>query len=252
MYLMYVDESGDTGLSNSPSNYFALSGIVVHELKWRDLVNDLLSIRKYLKSKYGIGMREEIHAAEFLRRSHPTALPKNIRLQILRDNIRGLSGLDYISITNIVISKQGKPAGYDVFGNAWRALFQRFENTLNYKNFPGPANSQDQGIVFCDDTSGKKLNQLIRRMAVYNPIPNMGGTAYRQLPLRAIIEDPNMRNSKESLPVQAADICAFMLYQHIDPNAYVRKKTGHGFFHVLKPILNTRASNKNPFGIVML
>ena len=34
MYLLYVDESGDIGLDNSPTNYFCLSGLVVHELRW--------------------------------------------------------------------------------------------------------------------------------------------------------------------------------------------------------------------------
>lgn len=252
MYLMYVDESGDTGLINSPSRFFVLSGIVVHELKWRDLINDLISFRRNLKQKYGIGLREEMHAAEFLRRSHTDALPKNIRLQILRDSCLSLASLNYISVTNIVVDKQTKSAGYDVFDKAWEALFQRFENTLHHRNFPGPANPQDSGIVFCDDTSGKKLNQLVRKMVVYNPVPNMGNTGYRQLPIKHIVEDPNMRDSKESLAIQAADLCAFMLYQHICPASYVKKKTGRGYFHTLAPVLNTKASNKNPFGIVML
>lgn len=252
MYLMYVDESGDTGLVNSPSQFFALSGVVVHELKWRDLINDLLSFRRTLKNKYGIGLREEIHAAEFLRRSHSTSLQKNIRLQILRDNCRFLAALNYISVTNIVVDKRLKPDGYDVFDKAWEALFQRFETTLYHRNFPGPANPQDLGIVFCDDTSGRKLNQLVRRMAVYNPVPNMGSVGYRQLPIKHIIEDPNMRDSRESLPVQAADLCAYMLYQHTQPSSWVKKKTGHGYFNLLSPILNIKASPRNSHGIVRL
>lgn len=33
MYLMYVDESGDSGLLGSPTRYFVVSGIVLHELR---------------------------------------------------------------------------------------------------------------------------------------------------------------------------------------------------------------------------
>ncbi|MGB0935210.1 MAG: TrmH family RNA methyltransferase, partial [Alphaproteobacteria bacterium] len=33
-----------------------------------------------------------------------------------------------ISVTNIVVDKQAKPDGFDIFGTAWRTLFQRFEN----------------------------------------------------------------------------------------------------------------------------
>jgi len=34
VYLMYVDESGDTGLDGSPTDHFVLTGFVVHEADW--------------------------------------------------------------------------------------------------------------------------------------------------------------------------------------------------------------------------
>lgn len=252
MYLMYVDESGDTGITGSPSRYFCLSGVVVHELRWRDFMNALLLMRKHLTAKYGISFREEVHAAEFLRHAHHTKLEKHIRLQVLRDIARSLANIEYISVTNIVIDKHGKAADYDVFDHAWQALFQRFENTLNSRNFPGAVNSQDFGLVFCDDTNGKKLQSLVRKMSVYNPIPSIGGSGFRQMPLRLIIEDPSMRDSKDSLCIQASDLCAFMLNQYMAPNAYMKKKTGHGFFKELTPILNIRASRTNALGVVIL
>lgn len=49
MYLMYVDESGDTGILNSPTRYFILSGIIIRELKWRDTLDELVLFRKYLR-----------------------------------------------------------------------------------------------------------------------------------------------------------------------------------------------------------
>lgn len=251
MYLMYVDESGDTGLENSPSHYFALSGLVVHELQWRTFISDLVRIRKTLKDKYGFGIREELHAAQFIRRNN-LKLKKSIRLQILRDYAKYLAELDYISVTNILVNKTNKTYGYDVFDRAWEALFQRFENTLHHKNFPGPANPQDYGVIFCDDTNGRKLNSLIRKMAVYNPIPKKFGSGYLSKPIRLLIEDPNMRNSVSSLPIQAADFCAFMLYQHFHPNNYLKNKTGHGYFHHLSSILNKKASNAHPDGVVLL
>ena len=35
MFLMYVDESGDCGLQNSPTRYLVLTGLVIHELRWQ-------------------------------------------------------------------------------------------------------------------------------------------------------------------------------------------------------------------------
>jgi hypothetical protein len=63
---MYVDESGDTGLVRSPTRYFALSGIVVHESSWRDFINGLIAFRRTLKSVYGLPVRAEMHASEFI------------------------------------------------------------------------------------------------------------------------------------------------------------------------------------------
>ena len=46
MYLMYVDESGDTGMVRSPTTHFVLSSIVVHETRWLEFIN---AIRETLK-----------------------------------------------------------------------------------------------------------------------------------------------------------------------------------------------------------
>ena len=49
MYLMYVDESGDIGITNSPTRYFLLSGLIIHELRWRQFIDDIISLRKSFK-----------------------------------------------------------------------------------------------------------------------------------------------------------------------------------------------------------
>jgi Protein of unknown function (DUF3800) len=79
MYLMYVDESGDPGLVGSPNQYFVLSGLVMHELRWREFMDQTMVFRKRMKRTYGLGIRDEIHAAEFVRSSGSTGLARNIR-----------------------------------------------------------------------------------------------------------------------------------------------------------------------------
>ena len=200
MYLMYVDESGDTGLVRSPSTHFALSSLVIHESRWRELIELLIAFRKTLRAVYGLPLRMEIHSAEFVRHPPVPGMEKHIRLAILRNVLDELAKISFISITNVVVDKRSKPSTYDVFVNAWQALFQRFENTMNYGNFPGSHRS-DFGIVINDNTDGMKLQKLVRKMAVYNPIPHTVslygmGSGYRILPIRKIIEDPNSRDSK--------------------------------------------------------
>jgi Protein of unknown function (DUF3800) len=252
MYLMYVDESGDTGLVGSPTRFFTLSGIVVHESNWREFINTLIAFRKTLRSVYGLPIRGEIHASEFINK-RPFDLDRHVRLAILRNCLDELAKMDFISVTNVVVRKAGKPADFDVFNAAWGTLFQRFENTLVHGNFPG-AHRNDHGMVISDATAGRKLASLVRRMAVYNYIPHdpaRGGGA-RNIPIRRVIEDPYGKDSRETLPIQMADVIAYFLQQRFAPNSYVRRQRAQNYFERLLPVLNVRASRFDKLGIVTL
>jgi len=68
---------------------------------------------------------------------------------------------------------------------------------MSYGNFPGSHRS-DFGIVINDNTDGMKLQKLVRKMAVYNPIPHTIsiyglGSGYRMLPIRKIIEESELQ-----------------------------------------------------------
>ena len=47
---MFVDESEDSGLLGSPTMHFVLTGIVIHELRWRSSVENLQDFRRELTS----------------------------------------------------------------------------------------------------------------------------------------------------------------------------------------------------------
>jgi hypothetical protein len=165
-----------------------------------------------------------------------------------------LASMTDLNIVNVLVDKQGKPADYDVFENAWKALIQRFENTMSGHNFSGPANPDERGMLFPDHTDDKKLTQLLRQMRRYNPIPNQQsyGSGYRNLALTSLVEDPGFRDSEFSYYIQAADVAAYLLYQHVAPNSYMRRKSGQNYFKRLDPILCKVASSRDPDGIVRL
>jgi hypothetical protein len=253
MYLMYVDESGDTGLVRSPTSYFALSGLVIHESKWRDFVMQITLMRRTFRTVYSLPIRTEIHAAEYIRKAPISGMAPHIRLAILRNFIDELAQMNYISITNVIVDKNSKIPPYDVFTNAWQALFQRFENTLKNGNFPG-AFRNDSGIIFTDNTDGKKLTNLVRRMSAFNYIPNMAwvGHGSRNIPILRVIEDPHPKDSRSSYFIQAADTCAYFLLQRFKPNTFVRQSGARNYVDRLIPVLNRRASYNHPLGIVVL
>lgn len=256
MFLMYVDESGDSGLIKSPSRYFVLTGVVVHELRWQTYLDQTIDFRRRMRDKFGLLMREEIHAAAWITRpGNMVRIKRNDRLTIIRNFANELARMPDLNIINIVVDKSDKdPDDYDVFSMAWKALTQRFENTLSYRNFRGPVNQDERGIIFPDHTDDKKLTQLLRQMRRYNPIQNQPQfeLGYRDMPLKAIVEDPNFRDSAHSHFVQTADLAAFLLYQRLSPSSYMRKKSGQNYLKRLDPVLCKVASSKDPDGIVWL
>ncbi len=255
MYLMYVDESGDDGLLNSPTEFFVLSGLVMHELRWRDCVSRIYDFRKRMRDKFGLRMREEIHASHMISRpGELLRIKRNDRLTILRHFVDEIATLPDISIMNVVVDKRTKKQDADVFTLAWKALIQRFENTVSRRNFPGPANPDDRGMIFPDETNQKKLRGLLRRMRYYNPVPNVGsyGGGFRNLQLQYTIEDPNLRTSHDSFLIQAADTIAYFLLQREKPCIYIRKSGAYKYFERLDPVLCKVASKTDALGIVRL
>ena len=254
MYLMYVDESGDIGLVNSPTRYFVLVGVVLHELRWEQTRDTLHQCRQMLRQRFGFKLREELHASVMLTKPGELArIPKHERLEILRLHTDTLATMPDLSLICVVVNKQGKPADYDVFGHAWQALIQRFENTLAHRNFNGPKNPDDRGMLFPDRTDDKKLNALLRKMRVFNPVPNQPGygAGYRNLAMRSVIEDANFRDSAHSWFIQAADVAAYMLYQQLAPSSFMRRKAGQNYFNRLDPIICKVASPRTG-GVVRL
>jgi hypothetical protein len=264
MYLMYVDESGDCGLpeEGSPSDFFCLSGVVLHELRWRETIRQLVQFRHWLKARYRIYLDDELHAAEMINKPSKLApslraLPKHQRLAVLRHFADEIACLSDVSIINVVVDKtSGRvPNKDEVFRWAWCALFQRFENTIQYKNFPGPRNAQERGIIFPDATDGLRLKQFLERMRVANPLRvrhSSGGYVIQDVPVRAIIEDPVVRQSQYSYLIQLADCAVFLLKQHIQPSEYMRRHGGHSYFRRLEPVLCKHASRSDALGVVRL
>jgi hypothetical protein len=253
VYLLYVDESGDTGLSGSP--LFILSGLVVHELRWHAVLESFIAMRKNLRTFTTLKLREEVHAAHFVHAPGDLArIPKHMRLRILRYVLRVQAArTSDLAVLNVVVDKSDKPQGYDVFENAWRALIQRFENTIAYQNFPGPKNSDERGLLIVDRTQEKKLRDLVRRMRRYNPIPSLqSGHVARQMPLVTLVEDPVHRDSAHAYFIQMADVNAYFLMQREQPCGYVRRSGARNYFNLLNPILCKYASRTDPQGVVRL
>lgn len=245
MYVMYVDESGDPGTVNSPSNYYFLSALIVHESYWLKFLSDAIQLRRHLKTTKGLLMREEIHAAVFVngRTKLRNGIKRHDRLDILKTCIKWLSTKNYLSVVTVRVDKTVNP---DPFTTAWRTLIQRFENTLKNQNFPNPAFNKDLGLIVADNTDGRKLTSLLRKMRKINFVPSMFiGSAARNIPLRHIIKDPVFRESANSYIVQLIDVVVYFARQYYFPNAYIKKKAAQNYYSNLGSIINVYANSNS-------
>ena len=251
MYFLYADESGDIGLMKSPTRYFVLSGLVVHELNWHQTLESILNLRRALKSKYGLKLREELHAAHFMHKPmNLQRIQKSLRLNVLRDVIDYQRQLTNIAIINVVVDKQNKETDSNIFQIAWTTLIQRFHNTILHKNFPGPKNSDDRGILFVDQTDEPQLRRLLRKLRRYNPVTSRYGTLPLAIPTTTMVEDAVHRHSQHSYFIQISDVNAYFLMQKLAPCGYVKKKGGRNYFDRLDPVLCKVANKKDRYGIV--
>jgi hypothetical protein len=92
MYLCYMDESGDTGVSlASPTPTYTVAAVLVHETHWVQLFEDMIAFRRYLRSSFGLRMRAEIKATQLIRGSGPWSelgLGQELRKRIFRSLMR--------------------------------------------------------------------------------------------------------------------------------------------------------------------
>lgn len=249
MFLMYVDESGDIGTQNSPTNYFILSALVFHELRWNAIMENLVAFRRHLRTASGLKLREEIHATHFINRpGELRRIKRHERVDILKQCIDWVADQQDINVITVVAAKTGKTKE-QIFDWSWQRLIQRFENTIRYRNFKGPVNPDDRGMLIADRTDDKQLRLLVRRMRRYNPVPNVI-SGYRNLTLDYVIEDPIMRESKDSFLHQIVDVVSYCARQLYEPNTYMKKKGGHKFYERLDTALVKQASKSHPLGIV--
>lgn len=129
---MYVDESGDPGLNTTASRYYILSGMVVHETAWRTVLDRLVQFRRRMKGLYKLRQKDEIHASPFIHApAHKVGgIIRGHRLGILRAYIKELSQIRDIRFIHVLVDKQGKAPGSDLFDLAWMSQ-RTFFNSMS-------------------------------------------------------------------------------------------------------------------------
>ena len=229
MKFLYVDESGDSGLTpTSPVSHFFLAGLAVDTVDLQGLLADLHLFRQHLATKYGLLISEETHASAFISKPGPVAhISLNDRLRILLECLDWCRRRADLHLLTVGTDKRQATTN-TVFQDVWRQLLLLFDRHLAGTSATGPT----QGLVFCDNTDGVKLTNLMR--AMQRPFSPPGTPPVPTL--HHLIGDPVLWDSRTSYLHQMVDVIAYFAKQLFEPNQRIRTKGAHNYFHRLAPI----------------
>ena len=259
MQIAYYDEAGDDGFPKYSSPLFVLTALYLHYLNWKDTFEQIYQFRRQLRREYGLPVKLELHTKFFLLGKQPyrdLKISDAQRLEIIGLFCDLIANLQ-VRIVNVAIVKPRitKP-DYNVLDTALKYSVQRIENDLK------PAvNPENKFLIITDPGRVGKMRNTTRRVQRINYIPSkFGPTPYRS-EIRALIEDPLPKDSKESYFIQLADLVAQIVYIRAIVETGVGKLHGRtpaavnpqlvvNWLDRLAPSLNLQASTKHPHGIV--
>jgi len=241
MQLVYLDESGDPGaltpdaLAQGTSRHFILSSVAIDEADWDQTLRTLVDIRTRLLARHGLPPWTEIHARDivFPTDRSPFRLLRNRaeRVGFLQKLVRMLAAeLTQVRVASVVLDKQAAGPACPPFEHAWSLLLAHLEHRLCNDGVDRRA------MILADDTNESQLRRLIRSMR--HGVPLAPGGSPPATRLERIIEDPVLRQSHHSFPIQVADIVAYALYQHRWPKGSLRRYGASQIYPELEPLLD--------------
>jgi len=216
MLLAYVDESGDTGPpSHGGSQTYTLGCVLVEASRWNSAFDELVALRRRLRSRFGIRIRDEIKANFLVRGAGPLrqyALGAKGHHAVYRAHLRTMDATHGVRAFAVVVDKRGSKwtSGIETFDRAWEGLLQRLERT---------ANAEDTSfMIIHDHGEDLAIRKWARRARRYLTAGSVTGSGTRRVPATMLLEDPVPRDSQHSYFIQLADLVAYAGYRaHVAP-----------------------------------
>lgn len=274
--LFYIDESYD-------DKKFCLSAIAIRHAEWKECFNLVREHRKRLKIDYGIYLRKEIHATDFVAgrgKISDREIGKWERSRLFLGLLQLVARLPKVLCFNVCLdtSKHADPEM-----TAWDRIINRIERSmLGFENQEIPlrrdltaeasiAISEDRAnklrerlnsyraraIIAADEGRELDVRRAIRKMSVFNPIPSQlgmwaTGQSTKNITTERIIEDPIFKPSDQSYFIQLADCVAFsLLKRETTPSERIKKYGINEMFdQAIAGICYKKTSQKDPLGIV--
>jgi len=205
MFLMYADESGNTGTDydNKDQPIFSLAGIVIEDKNWHQ-VNDFFETEKI---KICPEFKDyEIHASELFNAPKSSIFNKyswKTNLQSLERIVDLILQCNVTLYYSSIYKSDFKKYLVKTFGESVKIDPYLYAFALNYYNFNADLTaSNNYGIIFNDNLQNisQSIEMLYPKLACAN---------------KNIIEKSFYLDSKKNNFIQMADICALYLNKYI-------------------------------------
>lgn len=259
--IFYIDESGDRDafVMVAVSIPFLRNIEGIWTLVWEDQYKNVRDWRRRMSAEHGLPVRKELHGSKFASgrgryRLGQHQFTRGQAANIYRVILADLDFLPEFSIIGVVGDRQSNLYGYTKLEAVLYALLQRMRTAC--------AKTRRQGLVFFDEGHGE-YRKLYRKARNYLPTGSSfgnwggGGTA-RNLPLDNFTKDANIKESEHSHFIQLADLLShalFLKHKHeLQTLLDWQAELSLGTLYDAVPLraLNTRASTRDPQGIVRL
>ena len=241
MQLVYVDESGDPGaptpaaLAQGTSRHFVLSSVAIDEGDWLATLDGIARIRSRMLAEHALPPNTELHAREILFPNDlsPFRLLRNRarRVEFLKEFARtAATMLRGVTIASVVIDKHRIPHGTPVLETAWGMLCSHIDERMRRDGCASRA------LMLSDDANEPRIRSTIRRLR--RGMPALPGLPPPSQATDRILEDPVLRQSHHSFPIQLADAVANALYQHRWPKGTLRRYGASNIYLEYEPLLD--------------
>jgi hypothetical protein len=242
-----MDESGDPGTSKgSPTPTYTVAAVLVNDRAWLEVFNQLIDFRRYVRTNYGVRMRDEIKASDLVKGSGPwAALPHGdgVRKRLFRSLMRFQAKSGLIRSFGVVIDKARCGSTDEVRELAWKTAFERLERFAHAAN--------DTVLLIPDVGEYEYRRALARRVRRFSRVGSMTGVGSLSRPFTQLIDDPVQRKSHESYFIQLADFNAYAAYRRVRPVAGFRQDTWDELGNARIVEVNKRRPQGRPVGIVL-
>ncbi len=237
MEFLFIDESGDNGLSENSTDYYILAGISFEDWQWKENFWKIVEHRRQISQKYGLVI-DELKGSEIFSHRGPffnSTLHSDDLKWIYNQTIDLIC--DKLSLTLFVVVKSKEEFkrrqvyGRNLIKNftqeIWTEYLSMYEQYLIEKSIA--IKHPQTGLIYYDLNQEKHVRKIVRQFA-------RKFDQQSTCPSAGIIEDVIFRASKASYFVQLADIVAFSINRII-------KRGMHDVF-IIEPIMAEKIESK--------